>query len=62
MDNITIYSPNQRAKTGFFMTWIVMVRNIINSKELIWQLFRRDFLMAYKKSFRGNEMSIKNHK
>lgn len=50
---ITTYIPNQRAKTGFFKTWIVMYRNIITSRELIWQLFRRDFLMAYKKSFLG---------
>jgi hypothetical protein len=49
----TTYEPNQRAKIGFFKIWMVMFRNIINSKELIWQLFRRDFLMAYKKSFLG---------
>jgi lipopolysaccharide transport system permease protein len=53
MENITTYIPNQRAKTGFFRTWKVMAKNIINSRELIWQLFRRDFLMSYKKSFLG---------
>lgn len=50
---ITIYEPNQRLKIGFFETWITMFRNIVNSKELIWQLFRRDFFMSYKKSFLG---------
>lgn len=30
-----------------------MLKNIINSKELIFQLFKRDFLMQYKKSFIG---------
>ncbi len=50
---ITIYEPNQRAKVGFFRTWVVMYKNIIATRELIWQLFRRDFLMAYKKSFLG---------
>lgn len=30
-----------------------MIRNIINSRELIMQLFKRDFLMSYKKSFLG---------
>ncbi len=30
-----------------------MLKNILKSKELIYQLFRRDFLMAYKKSFIG---------
>lgn len=50
---ITVYEPNYRAKIGFFKIWIVMLRNIIRSRELIWQLFKRDFLMSYKKSFLG---------
>ncbi len=52
-ESITIYKANQKAKLGFFKIWLVMLTNIKNSKELIWQLFRRDFLMAYKKSFLG---------
>ncbi len=51
--SITIYKPNQRHELGFFATWIVMTRNIINSRELILQLFKRDFFGAYKKSFIG---------
>lgn len=51
--NISIYEPNQRLKIGFFETWGTMFRNIVKSRELIWQLFRRDFLMSYKKSFLG---------
>jgi len=50
---ITVYEPNQRLKIGFFQTWVIMFRNIVNSKDLIWQLFKRDFFMAYKKSFFG---------
>lgn len=50
---LTIYEPNQRAKLGWFKTWKILIQNIIDSRELIWQLFRRDFLMAYKKSFLG---------
>ncbi|HOT44546.1 MAG TPA: ABC transporter permease [Spirochaetota bacterium] len=50
---ITVYEPNYRAKIGFFKIWMVMLRNIIRSRELIWQLFKRDFLMSYKKSFLG---------
>lgn len=53
MNNITIYEPNQRLKIGFFSTWSTMYKNIIKSRELIWQLFRRDFFMSYKKSFLG---------
>jgi lipopolysaccharide transport system permease protein len=50
---ITLYSPNQRHNLGFFKTWLVMSRNVINSRELIWQLFKRDFFASYKKSFIG---------
>lgn len=49
----TIYEPNQRIRIGFFRSWIFMVRNILKSRELIWQLFKRDFLAGYKQSFLG---------
>ena len=48
-----VYEPNQKRRVGFFKTWYVMVINIIKSKDLIIQLFKRDFLAAYKKSFMG---------
>ncbi len=32
---------------------MILVRNISQSWDLIYQLFRRDFLMSYKKSFIG---------
>ena len=49
----TVYRPNQRHELGFFSTWIVMARHIVDARELIWQLFKRDFLASYKKSFIG---------
>ena len=49
----TIYKPNQRHELGFLGTWSVMAKNIANSRELIWQLFKRDFFASYKKSFVG---------
>lgn len=52
-ENLTTYTPDQRRRTGFFTLWGVMFKNIIKSRELIWQLFKRDFLMAYRKSFLG---------
>lgn len=52
-NNLTIYRPNQRHELGFFETWSVMTGNILKSRELIWQLFKRDFLGSYKKSFLG---------
>ena len=50
---LIIYEPNQRAKIGWIRTWIILTRNVIDSWELIFQLFKRDFLMSYKKSFLG---------
>jgi lipopolysaccharide transport system permease protein len=50
---ITIYEPGQRTKMSFFAIWLMMVKNILNSRELIFQLFKRDFFMPYKKSFIG---------
>lgn len=50
---VTVYEPNYRLRVGFFKVWAVMFKNIIVSRELIFQLFKRDFLMAYKKSFIG---------
>jgi ABC-type polysaccharide/polyol phosphate export systems, permease component len=52
-ETVTVYEPNYRAKIGFFKVWLIMFKNIIASKELIYQLFQRDFLMSYKKSFIG---------
>ncbi len=48
---VRIYRPNQRHELGWFQTWVVMARNMVDSKELIWQLFMRDFFASYKKSF-----------
>ncbi|MEI8138467.1 MAG: ABC transporter permease [bacterium] len=50
---ITVYRPNMRHELGFFQTWAVMSRNVWGARELIWQLFKRDFLAGYKKSFVG---------
>lgn len=53
MNNKVVYEPNQYAKIGFFKTMMVIFNNTIASKELIYQLYKRDFLMQYKKSFLG---------
>jgi lipopolysaccharide transport system permease protein len=50
---INVYRPNARRELGFLRTWAVMVRNIVRSRDLIWQLFKRDFIAGYKKSFVG---------
>ncbi len=52
-NNVTVHEPNSRARTSWVRSWFEMVKNIRNSWDLIYQLFRRDFLMQYKKSFLG---------
>ncbi len=49
----TVYEPHARTRLGWFSTWKVLLSNAWDSRNLIWQLFRRDFLMQYKKSFLG---------
>jgi lipopolysaccharide transport system permease protein len=50
---VTIYEPNYRSKIGWFRTWIILIKNAYNSKDIIYQLFKKDFLMKYRKSFLG---------
>jgi lipopolysaccharide transport system permease protein len=52
-ESVTVYRPNQRHELGFVGTWLVLIRSFVDSRELIWQLFRRDFFVSYKKSFIG---------
>jgi lipopolysaccharide transport system permease protein len=47
------YVPKQRKKIGFLKSWIVIIKNVVASRELIFQLFKRDFVAIYKKSFLG---------
>jgi lipopolysaccharide transport system permease protein len=50
---ITIYESNSREKVGFLEGWKIMFYNIIEFRELIYVLFKRDFFSSYKKSFLG---------
>jgi lipopolysaccharide transport system permease protein len=52
-DHIKIYEPNYRVKMGFIRCYVFMIMNTVKSRELIWQLFKRDFLSGYKQSFFG---------
>lgn len=49
--DVKIYQPHYRAKRKFLATCFDMGKNIIVSRYLIYQLFKRDFLFAYKRSF-----------
>jgi len=53
MPQIHIYEPNQRLKEGFFSSWKVMLSNIFHYRELIVQLFIKDFFGGLRKSLAG---------
>lgn len=50
---VTVYESNSREKIGFFEGWLLMFKNIIDFREMIYVLFKRDFFSSYKKSFLG---------
>ena len=47
------YRPNQRSQLSYFETWKRMAGTLWSNRELINQLFRRDFVGSYKKSLLG---------
>lgn len=50
---ISVYYPNMKAEIGLFSTCAVMFGNIYRSRELVWQMFRRDFFIIYRRSILG---------
>jgi lipopolysaccharide transport system permease protein len=52
-DRIAVYRPNMRHELGLFRTWVIMAGNIWSVRDLVWELFRRDLLAGYRKSFVG---------
>ncbi|MFH0879879.1 MAG: ABC transporter permease, partial [Lentisphaerota bacterium] len=57
-DQIRILYRNQRHETGWLQTWLNMARNIWLARDMIWQLFKRDFTAAHRKSFIGSTWMI----
>ena len=51
--HVISYRPNQRATEGWLASWRRMMRDCYECRDLIMQLFKRDYLMLYKKSFLG---------
>lgn len=52
-DAITIHRSTSRHELGWWKTWGIMGSNVWGARELIWQLFKRDFLASYRKSYIG---------
>jgi lipopolysaccharide transport system permease protein len=53
MREVVVYTPDSRRRTGFWRSLAGMAGNILRARELIRQLFIRDYLAVYKKSFLG---------
>jgi hypothetical protein len=43
---ITVYETHQRRKTGMLVVVCIMIAAVVGCRELIRQLFKRDFLMT----------------
>lgn len=52
-NHIHIYEPDTHKRQGFFRSWAVMFGNLIQYRELIFQLFIRDFFGGFRKSIFG---------
>ena len=50
---VKVITPDYKLKTGIFMTWYTMAANVVSSKDLIWELFKRDFINVYKRTIFG---------
>lgn len=48
-----VYQAERTRSISIVAAIVRFIRTIINNHDLIWQLFKRDFLMSYKKSFLG---------
>ena len=48
-----VYTPGYRNRQGFFSALASLAKTLILRRDLLWQLFKRDFLASYKKSFLG---------
>jgi lipopolysaccharide transport system permease protein len=51
--HVRVFKPLQRYETGFFECLWNLVAELVRSRELVAQLFKRDFLAVYKSSFVG---------
>lgn len=52
-EKVTIYFPDKSIKQGYPSLFREMVEEVINSRWLTWQLFRRNFNALYRQSLLG---------
>lgn len=53
IEKVTIYFPDKSIKQGYPSLFKEMVSDVINSKWLTWQLFKRNFNALYRQSLLG---------
>lgn len=54
MENATeTIESGDRHRTGFFKTLVLMAGRVYSGRQLIWQIYKRDFVNANKRSFLG---------
>ncbi|MFC2004457.1 ABC transporter permease [Chloroflexota bacterium] len=53
LEKAIIYIPDKSIKQGYLPLFKEMVREVINSRWLTWQLFRRNFNALYRQSLLG---------
>jgi lipopolysaccharide transport system permease protein len=51
MSNYAVYEPNYRAKTRSIGIWLNCLSTILQRRDLLFYLVKRDFLADYKRSF-----------
>ncbi len=58
MNNIVTYEPDNSTKRGYLILFKEIMSDILSNRWLTYQLFRRDFLAAYKQTLIGALWSI----
>jgi lipopolysaccharide transport system permease protein len=51
--NKKIYYPNKRFEVGYLGATTKLITDTVKSKELVWQLYKRDFVMLNRKTILG---------
>ncbi|MBF0231819.1 MAG: ABC transporter permease [Desulfamplus sp.] len=55
-----VYIPNRLVQQGFWEGWKEMYISLLNSRELTWRLFLRDFSAKYRQSVLGAAWAVLN--
>jgi lipopolysaccharide transport system permease protein len=52
-EHLMVFTPGERHGISLWKSWVIIARNIIRARFLIWQLFKRDYFGRFKKSYLG---------